>query len=85
MEQLKPSSNRGENMENMTFEQAMKRLEEIIKMLEDDQTSLDNSVELFQEGITLSQFCSHKLESVEDRIAKILIDGELKDFQLEEK
>ena len=36
-------------MENMTFEQAIKRLEEIVNLLENNQTSLDESVELFQE------------------------------------
>lgn len=71
-------------MENMTFEQAMKRLEEIVKLLEDNTTSLDNSVELFQEGIQLSKYCSDKLISVEDKVSKILINGELKDFKTEE-
>ena len=42
-------------MENMTFEQAMNRLEDIVKQLEDNTVSLDNSVELFQEGIQLSK------------------------------
>ena len=43
-------------MENMTFEQAIKRLEEIVNLLENNQTSLDESVELFQEGVQLSQY-----------------------------
>lgn len=71
-------------MENITFEQAMKRLEEIITMLESDQTSLENSVELFQEGIKLSQICSDKLTGIENRVAKILVDGKLEDLKIEE-
>jgi len=71
-------------MENITFEQAMNRLEEIIKALEDNQTSLENSVELFQEGIKLSKICSDKLAGIEDRVAKILIDGKLEDLKVEE-
>lgn len=51
-------------MDNITFEQAMNRLEEIIKTLEDNQTSLENSVELFQEGIKLSKICSDKLAGI---------------------
>lgn len=71
-------------MEKITFEQAMKRLEEIVKILEDDQTSLENSVELFQEGIRLSKICSDKLIGIEDRVAKILVDGKLEDLKIEE-
>lgn len=69
-------------MDKMTFEQAMNRLEEIIKSLESDQTSLENSVELFQEGITLTKFCSSKLENIENKVSKIVIDGKLEDLDI---
>lgn len=71
--------------EEMTFEQAMKRLEEIITLLENSQTSLENSVDLFQEGITLSKICSKKLENIEDRVSKILIDGKLETFEVKDE
>ena len=71
-------------MENITFEQAMSRLEEIIKDLENNQTSLENSVELFQEGIKLSKICSDKLAGIENKVAKILVDGKLEDLNIEE-
>ena len=58
-------------MDNVTFEEAMNRLEEIIRILEDNQTSLEKSVDLFQEGI-------------ENRVAKILVDGKLEDLKIEE-
>ena len=48
-------------MNNITFEQAMSRLEEIIAALENNQISLEKSVDLFQEGIKLSKICSDKL------------------------
>lgn len=70
-------------MEKMTFEQAIKRLEEIVNLLENNETSLDDSVELFQEGVQLSQYCSKKLENVENKVSKILIDGQLEDFDVE--
>ena len=70
-------------MENMTFEQAIKRLEEIVNLLENNQTSLDESVELFQEGVQLSQYCSKKLGHVENKVSKILINGQLEDFNIE--
>lgn len=64
-------------MDNITFEQAMSRLEEIIAALENNQISLEKSVDLFQEGIKLSKICSDKLAGIEDKVAKILVDGKL--------
>lgn len=71
-------------MENITFEQAMKRLEEIVSALENNQISLEKSVELFQEGIQLTKLCNDKLEGIENKVAKILVDGKLQDLNLEE-
>ena len=71
-------------MENITFEQAMNRLEEIVRALENNQISLEKSVELFQEGIQLTKLCNDKLEGIENKVAKILVDGKLEDLNLEE-
>ena len=71
-------------MENNTFEQAMNRLEEIVSALENNQISLEKSVELFQEGIQLTKLCNDKLEGIENKVAKILVDGKLEDLNLEE-
>ena len=71
-------------MENITFEQAMNRLEEIVSALENNQMSLEKSVELFQEGIQLTKLCNDKLEGIENKVAKILVDGKLEDLNLEE-
>ena len=51
-------------MENITFEEAMKRLEEIVAALENNQVSLEKSVDLFQEGIKLSKICNDKLNNI---------------------
>ena len=71
-------------MDNITFEQAMSRLEEIIAALENNQISLEKSVDLFQEGIKLSKICSDKLAGIEDKVANILVDGKLEDLKIEE-
>lgn len=71
-------------MGNITFEQAMNRLEEIVSALENNQISLEKSVELFQEGIQLTKLCNDKLEGIENKVAKILVDGKLEDLNLEE-
>ena len=60
-------------MDNITFEQAMSRLEEIIAALENNQISLEKSVDLFQEGIKLSKICSDKLAGIEYKVASSLV------------
>ena len=62
----------------------MNRLEEIVSALENNQISLEKSVELFQEGIQLTKLCNDKLEGIENKVAKILVDGKLEDLNLEE-
>lgn len=48
--------------EEMSFEQAMSRLEEIVRILETGDSGLEKSMILYKEGATLSQFCHKKLE-----------------------
>ncbi len=44
-----------------TFEQALSRLEEIVSNIENNQTTLEESVKLYKEGIELSIFCGKQL------------------------
>ncbi len=62
----------------ITFEQALNRLEEITESLENGDFSLEESIKLYEEGVKLIKLCNSKLENVESSI-KILInkDGEL--------
>lgn len=71
-------------MDKLTFEQALKRLEEIVKELENETTPLEESVVLFQEGVELSKICSKKISNIEQRVAKIALDGEIKELIIEE-
>lgn len=50
------------------FEENIKRLEEIVSNLEKGNISLENSIELFEEGIKLTKVCNDKLESIENKI-----------------
>ncbi|HEY2381176.1 MAG TPA: exodeoxyribonuclease VII small subunit [Terriglobia bacterium] len=54
------------------FETALKRLEEIVKKLENGELPLDGALELFEEGIKLSRFCHGKLEQAERRVEILL-------------
>ena len=61
----------------MTFEAAMARLEEILHTLESGSEGLDNSLKLYEEGISLIRACSEKLESAEQsvKVLQMQADG----------
>lgn len=65
----------------LTFELAMKRLEEIVNALESGQVSLDDSLKLFEEGIKLTKYCESELKNIENKAAKILEDSQEKNFE----
>ena len=67
-----------------TFEQSMTELEDIVSKLEAGDITLDASLELFEIGIKLANFCQKKLDEAEKKV-KVLTssdDGEIieKDF-----
>ncbi len=55
----------------LNFEEAFKRLEEIARILEAGEVSLDESLKLYEEGMELIEFCSQKLEAAEKKIQKL--------------
>ena len=54
------------------FESALKRLEEISDLLENENTPLEDSIKHFEEGIELKEFCEDKLKSAKLKIDKIV-------------
>ena len=56
----------------MTFEAALARLEEIVKLLESGSAPLDESLKMFEEGVALVRFCGSKLDNAEQKL-KILV------------
>jgi exodeoxyribonuclease VII small subunit len=57
------------------FEKSFHQLEAIVKRLESEELPLDESLQLFEEGIRLSRFCHQRLEEVEKKIELILADA----------
>ncbi len=55
----------------LTYEEAMTRLEKIVSMLETDTLSLDDSLKLFEEGTKLARFCNKILDEAELKITKL--------------
>ncbi len=70
------------------FEKAFQQLEKIVQRLESEELPLDESLQLFEEGIRLSRFCNQKLEEVEKKIELILADAKgqpvTEPFEMEE-
>lgn len=58
--------------EEKSFEELMVTLEEITSKLEKEQISLDESVKLFEEGMSISKECNKKLEEAEKRITMLI-------------
>lgn len=62
--------------EKKTFEQAMGRLELIVKRLEQGDASLEEALALFEEGTRLLGGCSTQLDSAEQKVRKLLAGPE---------
>jgi exodeoxyribonuclease VII small subunit len=71
---------------DIPFEEAMKRLEEVVHRLEEGEIPLEEAIGLYQEGIRLSRICGQKLDAIEAKISQLLEeDGQIKQkpFRLE--
>ena len=53
---------------DMNFEEALSGLEERIRMLESSKLSLDDSLKVFEEAVSLVKICNQKLEKAENRV-----------------
>jgi len=61
-------------MANLTFEKAMKKLEQIVRELESGDQPLEKAIKKFEEGVQLSKFCSEKLDETEQKVTLLLKD-----------
>ena len=55
----------------LTYEQALAELEEIVTALESEERSLDNSMNLFERGQTLARYCAGLLDQAELKVEQI--------------
>ena len=64
--------------EELSFEAALARLEEIVRVLERGEAPLDQSIDLYQEGDRLKRLCEDRLKSAQARIDAIALgpDGQ---------
>lgn len=70
-------------MDNITFEESLEQLEEIVEKLEKGDVPLDDAINEFNNAMLLVKVCNEKLTKAEDSIAKIVEEnGDLVDFNV---
>lgn len=77
--------NKPESYGELTFEEALEKLELIVQRLEKGQISLDESLETFEQGMKLAGFCSQKLAKAERKVEQLIEEnGKLRTIPFEE-
>ena len=72
-------------MENLSFEESLEKLEEIVNKLESGGVPLDDAIDEFNNAMQLVKICENKLSAAEESIAKIVQDnGQIEDFKINE-
>ena len=66
----------------MTFEARLQRLQEIVAALESGTLPLEDSVNVYKEGLALTKSCREQLEKARNEV-RLLSDGEFKAFEPE--
>lgn len=61
-------------IEEMTFEQAMRELEQVVGKLERGDVALEDSIALYERGAELKKRCETKLKEAEEKVAAITLD-----------
>ncbi|MFQ3542822.1 exodeoxyribonuclease VII small subunit [Halobacillus rhizosphaerae] len=75
-----------ESKEEVSFEEAMKNLEELVEKLEAGDVPLEKAIQYYQEGMKLSKICNEKLVHVEGQMQKIMNEhGEFEPFSVQEE
>lgn len=60
------------NLDNHSFTKALKRLEEIVDLLENPNIDLEEGLKLLEEGVKLHKYCKDKLTQANVKIINIL-------------
>jgi exodeoxyribonuclease VII small subunit len=60
----------------MSFETAMKELEQVVTQLERGDVALEESIKLYERGAELKTRCEQKLKEAEEKVAAITFDGD---------
>ncbi len=70
----------------LTFEENLEKLEQIVKDLESGNTPLDDAIAKFNEAMKIAKLCNDKLKKAEESVHQILNeDGTLEEFKATEE
>ena len=64
------------DVNEMSFEEAIKALETVVGQLERGDVALEDSIALYEKGAALKARCEAKLKEAEEKVAKITLDGQ---------
>lgn len=64
------------DIDAMSFEEAIKALEEVVGQLEHGDVPLDRSIELYERGARLKERCATLLKEAEERVEKITLNAD---------
>lgn len=66
-------------MKKQSFDNALKRLEEIVEQLESGQLGLEESLARFEEGVKISVFCQEELQKTDGKVSLLIkkLNGEM--------
>ena len=65
----------------LTLEEAFARLDELVERLEDRDVPLEESFQIYKEGMDLLKSCNEKIDTVEKKMQQINANGEVSDFE----
>ncbi len=67
----------------MKFEEAMNKLEETVKKLENSETTLDDAMLLFEEGVKLSRTCQQLLNEAQLKVTQVVGNSEKEEVEFD--
>lgn len=76
MDEQNGTATQSGDINQMSFEEALKALEEIVQKLERGDVPLDDSIALYERGELLRAACQKRLDSAQARIEKIVTGGD---------
>lgn len=75
------TSQKDDNLSELTFEESFKRLEEVVKKLESSESSLEKAISYYELGVKLKNNCDEKLRQAELKIQKVINTNQLTTYK----
>ena len=72
-----------EKIKDLSFEEALEKLEKIVNQLESGQIKLEDAVKVYEEGVQLKKICEKKLSDAQMKVEKLVINKQGQPTSLE--